>query len=402
MGELRLVAALWLLATLARLGYTLLALRYDPFIASDPLLGDAASYDRVGWTLARGGGYGQQPGVPDLFWPPLYPLYLGACYGLFGHDPLIPRLAQAPLQALVVPAVYLLGRLAMGRAGALLAALGMGLHPLALYFGAWLTPDGLYVAAVPVALLLAWQARQRGSGWLAAACGVVVGLAALAKPAVLFLGVALAAWTFGLENGRPARRALATGLFGLGVVAAILPWSMRNLIATGELVLISNNGGYTFYGSNNAEAFGGHVEGFPEPIPGLTQRQADQAYYRLAFAWISEQPAAFGRLVLRKLARMTTPLSVVSLDEDYPAPNADLLRAVYRVYLFCGLGGLLLLWRRRPGLAALLATPIAGVVITGVLYHGDTRFTLPATPSLVILASYALVTLAGLALPRSA
>lgn len=45
----------FLLALVLRTAYALIAPHVDPFLVSNPLLGDAASYDRVARTLLSGG-----------------------------------------------------------------------------------------------------------------------------------------------------------------------------------------------------------------------------------------------------------------------------------------------------------------------------------------------------------
>src|SRR5256885_781081 len=48
-----------------RAGYAIVAPHLDPFLIRDPLLGDAASYDRIARTLLVGGAYGEAIGKPS-------------------------------------------------------------------------------------------------------------------------------------------------------------------------------------------------------------------------------------------------------------------------------------------------------------------------------------------------
>jgi len=153
---------------------------------------------------------------------------------------------------------------------------------------------------------------------------------------------------------------------------------------------VSTNGGYTFYGANNAEAFGGHREGFPPSLPGLTESEAEQEYYRRGMEWIASNPGDFARLVLQKLTRLFSPLSVASYEKDYALPLAGWIKGAYWIFLgLAGAGLLLSLSRWRE--VFILYVGIAGVLIETVIFYGDARYALPMVPAVLLFASFALV-----------
>jgi hypothetical protein len=79
------------IALAVRLAY--LATAHGP--AFDHPIIDADYYDFLGARIASGAGTPDEP-----FWqPPLYPLFLGGLYRLFGHTLWAPRLVQAALGA---------------------------------------------------------------------------------------------------------------------------------------------------------------------------------------------------------------------------------------------------------------------------------------------------------------
>jgi len=153
-------------------------------------------------------------------------------------------------------------------------------------------------------------------------------------------------------------------------------------------VLISTNGGYTFLGANNPDAWGGHDEGFPPAIPGLNAAEMEDAYYAEAFDWIGDNPEDFARLLIPKYRRLFSPLSVASFREDYGIPGRALVYMVYAAFLLTALCGAIKAWPKWRQIGYLYA-PMAGVILSAGLYYGDARYTLPMAPSLVVLAALA-------------
>ncbi len=383
----------FLLALALRLCYAFLAEQVDPFLHADALHGDAASYDRIARNLLAGHGFGEQPGALSTFWPPLYPLFIAGLYRICGYSLLAVRMAQAFLGAVAVVCTTIAVGSATDWRAAILTGLGMALYPPLIYFGAWLIADALYLFLLTLALAVAVHLQTQPSYLSFATLGLLLGLAALAKPAALLLVPLVVVWIWIAPPPRQAGARLAQCLVLLTLtLAIILPWTVRNHMVSGEFVLVSCNGGYTFYGANNPEAFGGHREDFPPSLPGLTQAQAEREYYQRGISWIMQQPRDFGRLVLRKLVRLLSPLSMASSESDYPLPAAELVKAIYTVFLVLALAGALHERRRWRRLAIFYAL-VVYVVLGAVVFYGDVRYTLPMVPALVAFASLALVPL---------
>ena len=382
---------LLLVALILRVEYVLVADRIDPFLMADPLHGDAGSYDRIARTLLTTGEYGELAGRPAAFWPPLYPLFLAALYSIFGYHLLAARLVHALLGTGAVVAVYAAARLILGRPVARLAGLGMALYPYLVYFGNWLISEALFMLLLALALW-AMAGQQRRGNWRGlAGLGLLMGLSILAKPAALFMLPLVAFWVLLAPPDAPLTARLGRAAVVLLVTALVVsPWTVRNYRVFGAFVPVSTNGGYTFYGANNAQAFGGHREGFPPALPGLSDPAAADEYYRRGLEWIVDHPVDFARLALRKLARLFSPLSVASWETDYPLPPAIgyVVRGLYGAFLITALCGALLALRRWRDVF-LFYVPMLSVLASAVVFYGDTRYTLPMVPSLLIFASFA-------------
>ena len=115
-------ASIWLdlviilaLALAVRLSWALLAPSLDPFLKQSPLLGDAASYDRIAKSLLAGTGFTERPPEPSVFWPPLYPALLCLIYSVAGYHLEIARIVQAFLGTAVPVSFFLAALQPFGR-----------------------------------------------------------------------------------------------------------------------------------------------------------------------------------------------------------------------------------------------------------------------------------------------
>jgi 4-amino-4-deoxy-L-arabinose transferase-like glycosyltransferase len=389
----------FLLALAIRLGYAGLATRVDPFLRGDPLHGDAGSYDRIARNLAAGKGFVEWQ-EPTSFWPPLYPYLLAVVYGLFGYHPPLARAVHALLGALVCAAGAKLAGQTFGPRVAILAGLGLAFHPLLIYFGTWLIAEGLYLP-IYGALLLAAARLQKHASWRALwLLGILLGLALLCKPTTLFLIPFLLLWLLAvpLRGCRAwAKAARLSAVFAVAVVV-VLPWTVRNYLIHQGFILVSLNGGLTFLAANNAAGFGGHVLEAVPALPGVPAVEAEHIYYGMALQWITGHPGEYVRLLGLKLVRLFSPLSVATWPADYPLPGSHLVRAGYVLFLLLAAVGLIRSlphWRE----TSVVYLPILQVVTACLVFYGDTRYSLPMQPSLVILAAFGLATLAGIVRP---
>jgi len=377
------------LALIIRIVWAIIAPEVDPFLVQSPLLGDAASYDRIAKSLMAGTGFVDSSSQPEAFWPPLYPAFLALLYSLAGYSLEIARMVQALLGSVVPVAAYFISVRLFSRRVAWLSAIGLIFYPHLVYFNTWLIAESLFMALMVIALWAIGPVVEKPVVVRIALAGVLFGLAALTKPFMLFVMPFLALWLFLASNERLSRRFLAVAVLAFVTAAVILPWTIRNYRLYDQVVLISTNGGYTFLGANNPNAWGGHDEGFPPSIPELNTAEMEDIYYEEAFQWIRDNPEGFAKLLIPKYRRLFSPLSVASFKEDFVIPGRSLVYIVYTSFLIIALYGAIRAssqWKR----VGFLYTPVAGVLVSAGLYYGDVRYTLPMVPSLVIFAAFAI------------
>ena len=254
---------------------------------------------------------------------PLYPFFL-ALVEWSGWGVNVVRMIQFLIGTLTVPLLWTLGHRIAGRTGAVIASLMMVSGPIVFFEGELLSIS-LTLSCLALGLV-ALGTRARGLP-----AGLCFGLAAIAQPNLLIVGVGIGGLLLIRELQEPttARKAW---LFALGL--ALLPGftCARNLVQSGEPVLISSNGGINFFIGNNADATGtfhfpagsgliNRGEGLfdsardrAEQLAGrpLTELAVDRYWWGQGLAFWFEAPAEALSLTLYKV--------VLTLN-DYEIPN---------------------------------------------------------------------------------
>ncbi len=164
---------------------------------------------------------------------------------------------QALLGVVVPVAAYFISLRLFGRRVSYLSAIGLIFYPHLVYFNAWLIAESLFMALMVTALWAIGSVVEKPIVARIALAGVLFGLASLTKPFMLFVMPFLALWLLLASNGRLSRRLMSVAILTVAMVGVILPWTIRNYRLFDQVVLISTNGGYTFLGANNPNAWGG-------------------------------------------------------------------------------------------------------------------------------------------------
>jgi hypothetical protein len=176
--------------------------------------------------------------VWDQHWTiaPLYFLFAGSVFKLFGAHLLMLRLIQVVLDCVVAVAVAALGRRVAGARGAW-AGIAYGLYWPAIEMPTWTLTENvhtpLFVCAVTVLVRGAGELTRRR----ALVGGALFGLSALTRSVSSAFVLVAGLWRL-LVEGR--RGVVVSGLLVAGGAAVILPWTARNVFLIGEPVLIES------------------------------------------------------------------------------------------------------------------------------------------------------------------
>jgi hypothetical protein len=222
--------------------------------------------DDFAQTFVASGTYGFVPGVPSAYTQPLYGWFLIPLYWL-DRTWVIVGLAQIAVAACTALLVLQIGRRFLPDRAALLAALVSTLNPYLVWHDIHINREILDQVVAAALFLLVLLAARSGTTGLAAATGVVSGIAILGNSRLAALPLVLAvflAW-------RQRRRALVlAGVLIACAALALVPWVVRNRVQVGCWAVTTD--AHALWKANNSNTFhtlasGGWIDDVP-PLPG--------------------------------------------------------------------------------------------------------------------------------------
>jgi 4-amino-4-deoxy-L-arabinose transferase-like glycosyltransferase len=201
---------------------------------------DETEYIDAAQRLLVGQGF-----APKYMKEPAYAVLLGILMSPLPGNLLFLRLAQAVVATLGVVLVFAVGRRFFGHVPALLAALCYALDPLSVVAAALFYPEALAAVALLAAVLSTLNAvRDDRLGWSATA-GALLGVLIQLRAVALVLLPVLMAWSIlGLPAATLRRRTLHALTIAAVAGLALVPWTYRNYVVHGRLVLVSLSGSF--------------------------------------------------------------------------------------------------------------------------------------------------------------
>jgi 4-amino-4-deoxy-L-arabinose transferase-like glycosyltransferase len=192
-------------------------------------------------------------GQDRFYRTPLYPLFLGVVYKIFGIKPLVAKSIQLLLLVIIAAALPFIGMHYYGRTG-FVAGIPAGVLYLAANYKqcADLLTEPLisFVVFLILLAILVYEIRPRTLA--AIILGVVIGLALLTKGSLLFIPILLVTLIF----IRTMIKRDSKGMKRLLVLVAstlltIMPWSLYSSIRKGEIIILSTQGSHVLLEMNN-------------------------------------------------------------------------------------------------------------------------------------------------------
>ena len=375
------IATIVILSLIVKLGY-ILALGGG--LGTFPADGsDASFYDQVARELLSSGTFGIAPNQPIIGTPPGQAYFLAALYAVSDSSIIFAKLAHVGLLTLVAVLTFLTGQELAGRnvgfwAGALIAV-----DPAQAYLSGTFLSEPLFtfLMVLGIYFLIRYRPHPRVA-WLIGA-GVLFGLAGLTRNegwlfsiALLFGSIVTRGWVLS------ARAAVVVALF---TVAVILPWTYRNYLSTGKLVLVSSNGGLTLWSANNPEFQWRQPMPMSLPIydipAGLSETEIDSYFRQRAVEWIASHPVEFATNAVEKV------IVLYSFDPLSRRSNQEMLyRLVGLVpygilFPFVLLGLAINLNNKKLGI---LLGYILFMTLLAAIFFGDSRVRAPIQPYLYV------------------
>jgi 4-amino-4-deoxy-L-arabinose transferase-like glycosyltransferase len=375
---------------------------------NEPMVGDQIFYNAAANRLSDGDGFvvpfdkknPKKPGVdPAAEHPPLTVLVLAPVSWISGWNPNADRVAMAVLGTLGVALIGLLGRAVAGDRAGLFAAAIAAVYPNLWVNDGLVMSETLSVLAVVLALLLAYRFAQKPTAITALGLGVVCGFAALAR-AELILLIPLLAIPAILVNRRVARperiQCLVIAVAAAGVI--IGPWVVYNLGRFDNVTLLSTNDGGSMLGANCDAAYYGNSTGLWQksclpPVAG-DESIANSAYREDALRYMRAHKDRIPAVVVARVGRtwsLFRPGDMRTYNEGEGREPWVTTAGLWFYYplLLLAIAGVISLRRSLDRLWPLLV-PVVTVTFISVVSYGQTRFRVPAEPSLVVLAAVAI------------
>jgi len=381
---------------------------------------DEREFMAIAVRLADGAGYHSNSYRAN----PILPAYLAAFLGVFGRHYLLPRLGQAVIGAFTCVILGRLAGLLVGSAAGWFAGLALAVYPPHIYLAGTFYVDCIatFFATLAAYLVALLPGLRRGVA-AAAACGVVLGLAALTRATFLMM-VPLAA--VAVIYAMPEQRGRAAGyacVIALATTLTIAPWSVRNRHVFGTPVMVSSGLWETIWKGNNELADGGpddrnaalggvdwrrrlaqappdlrsRLEAKYEPVQQAIQRRArdvhdayiarDEVLRSVVIDYVRDHPGRAAALFARKVLTMLDAFSDTATANSDTTSAKKLLAAVafYPMLALALVGAVLALPERRK-----FAFPYL-LIVAWLGAHGVmtacTRFRLPIDPLFLLFAS---------------
>ncbi len=219
---------------------------------------DSVWYDGAAANLVARGQYGLDG--PSAWFPPGYPFYLAAIYLFTGHNQLAGKLGNVLLGGAIAGVVYLLTRSRTTRRTALVSGLFVACWPDLIFQSSILSSDLLcafgFVTVMWLVLRPESNVGQTRPGWpLTIGLGVFIGWMVLVRPVSIILFGSVGLWWW--IQSRSFRKAVLYLAPMVAIVVVVIgAWTTRNLLTFHQPILLSTNGGYNFWQSNQRYADG--------------------------------------------------------------------------------------------------------------------------------------------------
>jgi len=325
-----------------------------------------------------------------IFHPPLYPYFIGSLFALFGSLAAV-KVAQALVSSLLVPALGRIGEGLFGERAGLVAAALAAFYPELVWFSAHFWVETLFTVLLWWGFERLLLADRQETMAPAAAAGLLLGLAILARETVLYFLPLAALW---LAWRRPKGLARAAVFLALAT-CVVTPWTYRNFQVYGAFVPVSTAGALNLW-QGNATISREEVYEQYRAVRGRIEK------YRFARqkgleAIAARQPGWFFEKLRQEMPNFweADSQALVHIVRGAYGPYHKLTAAAAAVVVLLPFAALLVLfvmgaaalpWERGP---LLLAAFLAYYVLIHVATHGYARYRLPAMPVLFLIGGYA-------------
>ena len=403
------------------------------YLQTDQLQQDRDAYLAIAHNLATGHGYSSSMNTetneiqPTAFRPPLYPCLLAVIYYLKAA-PVGIGIAQIFLGILTVWLTWQTAKCLEMEVGGIFAAAIVATDPVLLQYTAYAMTEVLasFLSSLLLYFLISSFSAEKSptdtklpfpiSFW----AGIVWGAAILCRPTYLaFFGVWIAArltssllQRFHIVKTQSSvkQKSGQISYLTLGIILAVSPWLIRNLVVFHSPILTTTHGGYTLLLGNNPVFYQEVVqkpwgtvwsgkslhtwqtsleEQITQQVPAIkSEQERDRWMYQRAKQNISEQPEQFVQSCILRFKRFwnVSPLTHSTLTAK-PLINWSIAGYYSLVLIGCFGGIFMVIWNKEKKWAPLVLL-IFSFTLVHLFYWTNMRMRAPLVPAIALLSIY--------------
>jgi uncharacterized membrane protein len=226
-------------------------------------MGPAASVEEnrhENWMIAQnilaGNGFSLNGVGPTAHKPPVYPFFLVFMIRTFGAEPFLAiRVLQAGIFAAATAMAFVLFQTVVSARLAFVATVLMAVSPFLRKVHIWIDSVSFSVLAILVVLLLAIRAqREPARVGRSFVLGLASGFLVLTLATASAMVPVILVWLN--RNVAKGLRVRCCGLFLVGILMAVAPWTVRNAVAFGRLIPATSNLKLEIWIGSNPDATG--------------------------------------------------------------------------------------------------------------------------------------------------
>ncbi len=389
--------------------------------------GDAEGYWLLAQTIVNGETYAVYTPPRYALRMPGFPALLAIPISIAGPSLFAARLFLAVVGTLACWLTYLLGkRLFNEKIGTLAAAIA-AFSPTQIVFSVEILCETAFGLFVVWSLLAAHRVYEQlgsprfsGPRLLLASLwtGIVIAGGVYQRPSwILAAPIAAVLLLLLVRLGRRLWAGIAGAMMVVGMVAALLPWGIRNQAITGHFTLTTFWMGPSLYDGINPEATGDSDMTFYDRdalMKTMDEYQVDQHYRQAAKDFAIHSPGRVAELAFAKAVRYWKPWPNAEQFRS-PIALAAVAIATIPVFLLAVIGAIGILrnpsqiplslaspgspvaldYRRPIWSVGILTGPVFYFALLHMIFVGSLRYRLPAEFPLYVLAATGICLLAG-------
>lgn len=326
-----------------------------------------------------------------IFYPPLYPYFIGVCYALLGSLSAV-RACQAVAGTLLIPAVGRIGSRLFGRKPGTVAAGIAAFYPDLVWFSVHFWSETLFLVLLYWALERLLAADASDSRAAAGLAGLLWGLAILTRETAFYFTPVVALW---LVWRRPREGALPrAAAFLLAATLAVAPWTYRNWVVYRAFVPVSTAGALNLW-QGNAGLPRQEVYDLYAAVHGRIEKYRYARSMGLAAIW-SRQPAWLFEKLREEMPLFweADSLALVHIRRGAYGPVSQAMGAAAALVLLAPYLACLAYFvlgvaaTRMDRVRALLLGFLVYYNLLHVATHGFARYRLPVMPIVFLFAAH--------------